>query len=270
MASTLTLQYQAVDPDANTTTPWVRLEQEPVRSGSLTQTDLLTMLALVQAGTSAKAYRPADCVAYVQGDIAHADLAIHAYPSALDLAYTLTPLLVELGQVTALRQERDFDLIVPMSASVDLPFLMDNLSLTWQTPCYTRFGQQTSPPAITINGAKLELSAEVFGVLRVRGQALGFRHALHFQVAKDLGSSLSNIVPVVTAAWTDPEQGQQTERLEIELPDCLTDLLALCPDGITERAHALGSVTDPDEDIVPVVYYSTCTGHVLALRYERP
>lgn len=270
MAATLTLQYQPAEAASAQPAPWVRLEQEPVRSGDLTQTDLLTMLALVQAGTSAKAYRPADCVAYVQGDIAHADLAVYAYPSALDLAYTLTPLLVDLGQVTALRQERDFDLIVPMASSVDLPFLMDSLSLTWQTPCYNRFGQQTSPPVITYSGTTLELSAEVFGVLRVRGQALGFRHACHFQMAKNLGSSLSDIVPVITAAWTDPEQGQQTERLEIELPDCLTDLLALCPDGITERAHALGSVTDPDEDVVPVVYYSTCTGQVLALRYERP
>lgn len=270
MAATLTLQYQPAEAASGQPAPWVRLEQEPVRSGALTQTDLLTMLALVQAGTSARAYRPADCVAYVQGDQAHADLAVYAWPSSLDLDYTLTPLLVELGQVTSLRQERDFDLVVPMADSVDLPFLMDALSLTWQTPCYNRFGQQVGPPGITHTGASLDLSAEVFGVLRVRGQALGFRHACHFALAKDLGASISDITPVVTAAWTDPDQGQQTERLEIELPDCLTDLMALCPDGISQRAHALGSVTDPDEDIVPVVYYSTCTGQVLALRYERP
>jgi hypothetical protein len=270
MPSTLTLQYQAADPAASTTTPWVRLEQEPIRSGALTQTDLLTMLALVQAGTSAHAYRPADCVAYIQGDQAHADLAVYAWPSRLDLAYSLTPLLVELGEVAALRQERDFDLVVPMSTSVDLPFLMDSLSTTWQTPCYNRFGQQVGPPAITHTGARLELSAEVFGVLRVRGQALGFRHALHFAMAKNAGSSITDITPVLTATWTAPDQGPQTERLEIDLPDCLTDLLALCPDGISQRAHALGQVTDPNEGVVPVIYYSTCTGQVLALRYERP
>ena len=267
--TTIALSYQATD-QASADAPWVRLEQEPVRSGALTETDLLTMLALVQAGTSARAYRPADCVAYIKGDQAHADLAVYAWPSRLDLAYTLTPLLVELGQVTALRQQRDFDLVIPMATSVELPFLMEAVTLAWQTPCCNRFGQQVGPPGISVTGASLELSAEVFGVLRVRGLALGFRHALHFAMAKSAGAAITDITPVLTAAWLDPDQGQQTERLEIELPDCLTDLLAICPDGVSQRAHALGQITDVSDDGVPVVYYSTCDGRVLALRYERP
>ena len=47
-ASTLAITYQVAD-QASAAAPWVRLEQEPVRSGALTETDLLTMLALVQA-----------------------------------------------------------------------------------------------------------------------------------------------------------------------------------------------------------------------------
>ena len=44
---------------------------------------------------------------------------------------------------------------------------------------------------------------------------------------------------------------------------------AALPDGglIADR----GSVSVSDqEDLVPVVYYSACTGNVLALRYEQP
>jgi hypothetical protein len=73
----------------------------------------------------------------------------------------------------------------------------------------------------------------------------------------------------VIARWTDGDGEPANAQLALALPGCLEQLLEACPDGglIADR----GSVSVSDqEDLVPVVYYSACTGNVLALRYEQP
>ena len=265
-ASQLTIAYAGRS--GAVTAPWVRLAQEPVSSAPLTDEDLHIMLAMVRSGVSARAYRPRDCAAYVAGNQAMADLAVHAWPSALDLPYTLLPELVTAEAPTLWKQEREFDLVVAMSASASLPCVMEHCTLDWQTPCYNRRGVQVPAPMPALDGTTVRLDAEVFGVLRVRGVAVGYRHGLRFAMAKTGASAISDIKPAVAVFWRD-SQGRQSKRLELALPACLTDLLALCPDGGTVRDHQFVRLEE-DEETVPVVYYSPCSGGFLAVRYERP
>ena len=262
----LTLIYTA--PAATTARPRVRLEQAPVSSNRLTLTDLSAMVALIASGISAQTYQSRDCEAWVAGDMVYADLVAYAWPTTLDLEYQLSGDLVEPGAVTRIEMEREFDLVVPMRDRVELPFLVRNARLEWQTPCYSQLGEIVDRPTLRIEGDQLHLDAEVFGVLRFRGLALGYRHALHFAMAKNMQESITQLEPALTALWMDGEE-QQSEWLRLQLPGCLETLLAACEDGVLLRERVFGVVTGPDE-LVPVVYYSACTGQVVELRYERP
>nr|WP_321465167.1 hypothetical protein [uncultured Desulfobulbus sp.] len=264
-AHILSLAYSGPASDSGDS---IELEQKAVSSAQLTDSDLQTMLAMAISGVSARAYKQPGCEAYIVGSTAHADLALYVWPTRLDLAYSLTASLLSVGDAVELRQERDFDLVVELADSVGLPFYSENIQATWQTPCYNARGEVVAFPALITTPTKIELDATVFGVLRIRCTARGYSHSLSFFMAKDGVSSISNLTPTVTAAWGSGDDAQATS-LDIDLPACLESLLAACKDGTTYRESVYGSV-DEDEDLVPTIYYTPCSGRMLMVRNERP
>lgn len=252
----------------------MRLEQEPVdkRSGLL-QADIDRMLALVLSGQSARRYKPARCAAWVRETTVGADLVVHAWPVPEDLEYTFEAVGCEAAEPTRVQVEGEFDLVVDMTTSVDLPASFAGLTYTWQTPCFNRFGEQVPQPAITVHPARLELAAEVFGVLRIAGSAIGDRYAITYTVPKmQAGQVLKyDDLPeaAIIARWTGADGEPDNDQLDLALPGCLADILAACPDGSLIADRTTVQVSEPEE-LVPVVYYSACTGNVLALRYEQP
>jgi len=255
-------------PAASAGSVWVHLEQQPVSSSQLTDSDLQTMLALVMSGTSARTYRPASCEAYLTGSSVVAELGLYVFPSNMDLAYTLESELLDIGPKTAISMEREFDMVVGFDTEIDLPFIADNLQLTWQTDCYSKYGVVVDQPEITAQPTRLSFAAEVFGVLRVRCTARVYLHPLTFAMAKDAEQSITDIQAAVEVTWDDGS-GDQSDSIDIELPACLENLLAACIDGTTITESVFGSVTDEDE-IVPFIYYSPCSGRMLTVRNERP
>lgn len=271
MSTALTITYT---PTATTSGADIRLTlaQEPVdkRSGLL-QADLDRMLALVLSGQSARRYKPARCAAWVRETTVGADLVVHAWPVPEDLVYTLEAVGCTADPPTRVQVEGEFDLVVAMTTSVDLPATFAGLAYTWQTPCYNRFGEQVQAPAITVHPARLELDAEVFGVLRITGQAIGDRYAITYTVQKMQAGQVLRYEDLpeaaVMARWTDADGEPDNAQLDLALPGCLADILAACPDGSLVADRGSVSVSD-QEELVPVVYFSACTGQVLALRYE--
>jgi len=255
-------------PAASAGSVWVHLEQQPVSSSQLTDADLQTMLALVMSGTSARTYRPSSCEAYLTGSSVVAELGLYVFPSNMDLAYTLESELLDIGPKTAISMEREFDLVVGFDAEIELPFIADNLQLTWQTDCYSKYGVVVDRPEITSDSTKLSFSSEVFGVLRVRCNARGYYHTLTFAMAKDADQSITDIQAAVEVTWDDGS-GAQSDALDIDLPPCLETLLEACDDGTTITESVFGSVTNEDET-VPFIYYSPCSGRLLTVRNERP
>jgi hypothetical protein len=261
-AQTLTITYSQ---ESVTADQWMRMEQQPVSSNRLTAADLQAMLALVQSGTSARAYKPPGCEASVLADQVVADLTLKVWPSSLELPYTLAGDLVTVGAKYALQEWHEFDLIIPMADRVELPYLCEGVTVTWQTPAYTRQGVEIQPPAITTSPTGLRMDAEVFGVLRIRCLALGWSHPLRFAMAKTDAIAITSLKPAVTLTWAGGD-----ERLDLKLPGCLEALLAFCPDATSKRARALSTVDNEDDELVPVVYWSPCSGRMLAMRMERP
>lgn len=268
--SALTIAYtpaeQTVAPRAALT-----LEQEPVPvAPRLTYADLMAMLHLVMAGTSARAHRPADCPVAAGGGQVLIDTAVYVWPDPLDLAYDLRATLGELGTVEQFCQEREFDVVLAFETEHELPFLVEDVAWSWSAlPCWDRFGRDVGRPSVEISGRTIRTSGEWLGVIRLRATAVGYRHPLSLRFAKDDTFAITNIRAAATAEWTDPETGEQENTaLDLGLPGCAEDLLALCPDGLMVRDH-IYNVSSPD-DLVPVVYYNACTGHVIGLRYEKP
>jgi hypothetical protein len=252
-----------------TADPWVRLEQPQVNTGRLTSADLQTMLAMVRVGQSAAEYRQPDCPVSVTSEQMTIPLTFWVWPSDIALAWSIQPELISItSQPKSLRQERDFDLVVEMKTSVDLPFYASTLSSEWQTPSYNNRGEEVERPTITHDGSNIRLSTEVFGVLRIRCTAEGWQCGGDVTFQMQPGVKISDVHPAVTVTWQAPDEVVLTQRLELNIPACAEDLLAYCPDGTTVRRRS--RVSSEQVSTIPVVYYSPCDGRVLEVRYELP
>jgi hypothetical protein len=262
--------------------PRLLLEQAPVAAGDLSLVDLANMLAMVRAGISAKTYVADSCAASVVGGLVVAQLTLYVWPSLPDQAYTLTaaiPEWTEIATAVAVEQERDFDLVVEMTDTVDLPCLAADLVAAWQSPAITARGVVVDPPAVSgydvaagkmvplagphgpIN--RLRLDREIFGVLRIRCRALGYKHALTMHIPKTAVVKITDIEEVITAAWTLTDATTETATQDITLPACVATLLEACPDGSTIGDR--GSVTDDEDELIPQLRYNTCTGQPLGI-----
>ena len=198
------------------------------------------------------------------------DTAVYVWPFPLTLAYDLRATLGELGGAEQFRQGRDFDVVIAFEAEHQLPFVVEDASWSWSAlPCFDRFGRDVGRPSVEIGPREIRTSGEWLGVIRLRCTAVGYRHQLSMRFAKDDTFAITNIRAAATAEWTDPESGErENTALDLDLPGCAEDLLALCPDGLMVRDH-IYNVSSPD-DLVPVVYYNACSGSVIGVRYERP
>lgn len=283
----ITLSYSGDAASGNE--PRILLEQKPVPAGQLSLTDLTNMLALVRSGISARSYIADSCPATIVGGLVLVPLTLFVWPSMPDLDYTLTaalPAWTTIGEAVAFEQERDFDLIVPAASAIDLPCLAASLELTWQTPAITKNGVVIDPPAISgydtaldqwgpitaSNGPinRIRLEREVFGVLRVRCRALGYRHAINLAIPKDGEHKLTDIEESITAAWQLSDGGTDTVTHDLALPSCVSSLLEACESEPNRTPGNRSEVTDPEE-LIPELRYSTCDGLPIGIvRMVRP
>lgn len=262
ITASLTVNYTQEEQSSG---DWLRLSQASVTSNKLTNEDLEVMLALVQSGVSAHAYKPSNCEASILSDRVIADLTLKVWPSDIDIVYDLSSELLTIGAAKSLQEWHEFDLIVPMASKVDLPYLCESPTLVWQTPTYNSRGEEVEKPDITKAGTTLYLSDEVFGVLRVKCLAEGWQHNLQFSWIKTEWQAITNVKLVVSASWVGG-----VESITLELPGCLEALLAFCPDGNSKHSHGQSTVDSEEDEVIPVVYYSPCSGKVIAVRQERP
>ncbi len=265
---TESLSISFAGPGSDTTPDrWLHLEQKaiPAVVSYANLYDLIQMYNRAASGLSATTWQKQDCPVEITGpNTARVTLDLYVWPSSLDLAYSLSAGMGTISDPERIDLEREFDLVVPLTDTVDIGFLFDG-SLAWQTEAVNRSGEVVPQPDARIENGRLFLSAPVFGVLRLAGIASGYRHSVAMEWTIDEASRITGIRNSVIAAWVDDDGRTQTETLDLEIPDCVADMLATCPEDDTWAT--LASVTTPD-DRVPTIYYSTCTGRVLALRYE--
>lgn len=269
MNPSLTIPFQALlDATAERPRVWLELEQDltalPVETGEANLTDLVAMYNLARSGIPAATYRKTVCpVEYLDESTAVVTLPFFVWPSVLGLPYSLDGGRAEISGPELVEIDRDFDLVVGLTDRVDMGLLFDGTA-TWQTPCIDRYGRVVSPPRFVIENGQVVLDAEVFGVLRMTGRAKGYRHQWRLEIAAVDENRVSGLRGSVIASYQDGGK-LATKTLDLEIPACVQDALATCPDD--GKFQVFGSVTTVERQTT--VYYSTCTGHVLDVRYER-
>lgn len=264
---TITYSGKAL-PVGTTSSAGLTLEQMPLPA-PIGTANLQAMLSSVTSGLAAASYSPPDCPATILDGQVIIPLTVWVWPSGLSLEYQLSAALGEIGPPVRIEQEREFDLVINFASETVLPFFCADLSWGWsEMGAYDRMGRLVDPPpAVTSDGTKVTTSGDWLGVIRVRCRAIGYAHAVTMTLPKSAATKVTDIKNSVTAAWDQDGHGQAIS-LDLKIPSCVEDLLAMCPDGAYVRDRVLGSVTK--EELVPVVYYNDCNGQVLVVRYERP
>jgi hypothetical protein len=284
----------------------LHLEQEdiPLSLRNATLEDMVQMFNRAVSGLSARSYQIDKCSAATvssDGTIV-VTLKVFVWPSSLDLPYTLTAAYGHVEEAQPLQMEREIDVAVEGSDSVTLPWLMENATAWWQIPCVNEFSDPVPAPNISFDGELIKLSSPCYGVLRVRGLALGYEHTVILGISKTgnvikteqisslqiasgynggtapppqkdptgkldpLGYTITNVNIAVTAAYQGDEQNQQAEILTLKFPACVLDLLEYCPEGTLAAQDKLPSGSF-GEGPTPVVYYDTCTGRELGVHF---
>lgn len=256
------------------------LEQAPVPTGALTLSELETMLSLARSGISARAHIANNCPATIDGINVVVPITLYAWPSHAQ-PYSLNQAIsawTTIADGVAIEQERDFDLVVENTATIDLPCLAKSCTVSWQIPAILANGREIEPPDIAgydLNQStlvsldqphgpinRLVLARACFGVLRVRCTAVGYQHAITLTIPK-ADTKISDIEETVTGSWNLIGGTTDATTLRLTLPSCVETLLAACYDDTTVGDH-LGGVKETKTR--KQLRYSTCTGAVLGYR----
>ena len=263
----LSISLVAAPTADSTQSVWINVEQDipDAYDQAATYADLVQMMAYARSGESARKYRKAGCTATFYEDTVSFDLLVYVWPSHLDLAYQTKVTLGTVGPGESVAMEREGNVVFGLTDSVELPCVMDLASIAWVSGCCNEYSEKIVPPAITHDGAYITLDESCFGVLRIAGNARGYKHTVTITVEKTEADSISSLAPVLTVSYADADGEIQTKELELKIPQCIIDYLETCPNGLIMSGSA--DVTTPGEPVA-VVYYSTCTGNVLALKYE--
>jgi len=268
----------------------VRLEQiVPAETSKFANVrDLYQAWLLAASGQPARLYRAGGCPIEFEGSTVRFFLGFYAWPSDPALPYNLTASLGQLGPGQRVEMAREYSEFVDNASIVALPFFMEDITATWETPTYTRYGERIPPPAISAAGIEAEFAREVFGAVRIAGTAIGDYHVVTVEVDKtawkeegqeppapsrgdvvivtDLtpeklnADKIANIEITVTVTWEQPDGTLGTDQLRLEIPQCVLDVLSFCPGGAPY--YLLWCEKSSDRQ----VYYSGCTGEVISVR----
>jgi len=266
----LSVTYQSSSTVANVRDDvWLELEQDDVSpaSGKTDFSLLRDMITLAAAGVSARLAVSRSCPVAIGSSQVHVPLGFIAWVSDVDLPHSVSANMGTLSAGVLTRREVDLDVVVDFRASKDLPWITESARAEWQTGCWNRLGESVDPPEVTVSGSVLEVAAEVFGVLRLSGIALGMHYVLLLTFDRQTGYKITDVAPVVTATWSDDSGEAQARSLRLTVPDCVERHLAFCPNKVP---MILVNTSEAEGDPIPVVYYDSCTGKQIgAVQYRR-
>lgn len=266
--------------------PSLRLTLEPeyvdVSRGRATLADIDAMLALARSGASARHRQIARCkwASWAENGDLLVTLALWVWPSAIDLPYSLTlPPGVTSAAPALVREPRDTKRwIAGGGGEVELPWLLEDAAFGWHPNIgvWDAWSRPASAPAIEQDRARLNLKGErgVYGVLTIRGTAVGWRHDLAIRYPTGEADPEAPAISVsgaddfeVAATWRDENGEEREETAAVVIPECVRALLEECPDGSTR----VGSIrVRPAPGPRPVtVYYNTCNGRVLKIKRDK-
>ncbi len=259
--------------------PSVTLLSPLYASSKVTKEDIKQMLDAARSGKSARSVIAKNCsyVRFYPNGKIEIRLPFSAWPTDPDMDYNLSVGGGELFGPRILHRSQPFDLIFQGDEHKEYPFYMESQSVAAEMPFFNPDGKEISP-SVSYNAHSLTLSESAYAAFRVRGTAFGHGYLVKITMNKkqevdveneDGSTEKKNIwvklsVPAVPVlcSWEYKDGSEGTAQMDLQVPDCVRALLESCPDGdpLGDGVH----VNDPN--ITLEVYYSTCTGKVVAVR----
>lgn len=278
----LHIQYQGIDLVDTSQDIWINLEQAdlPVYGGNVSLNDILNMSTIARQQETAFSYRMDDGIYFSDsGDTINIPLSFYVFPSSMGLSYSLQIPQGELSDRVVINLAKTGNVVVPLSTSVSFKALVNNVNLTWQTPCYNEHGNILSAPNYTVSNNKIELDNQVFGVLRGSFNYIGYKYTLTLSFTKAetaeehpftvIGlkniintqtnyNSITNIQTTVICTYMDENGEEQQESLDLQIPKSAEMYLSDCPNGASRVVRR-----DEKEMCHTIYYYSVCDGSII-------
>lgn len=251
------------------------IEGEPVdpMTNNPSLSDLAAMLRYARSGLSAREYQLDRCrwaTLHADGTL-EVQLSCFVWPSRPELVYSLAlPGIATPGPVEAVQLSRQWKFWISGRGLLELPWRLEEAGFSWQPgfSCVNEFSAPIPAPELRHEYATIEVLGKqsCYGVLVVRGTAVGLRHVFTLSFAKiegngELYSTDIESVPV-SASWVDEDGETRTATAEVAIPPCVRDLLETCSDGRALLGMRVKRNATEGRDIA----YSTCTGRVLGMR----
>ena len=245
--------------------------------------DIDSMLAMAMAGISS-VNRLIDRCRWAKwgenGDLI-VTLGLYVWPSDINLKYELSlPGNATSSEPVRVKVSRSQKYWVDGSRTIELPWLLENATCSWNRAagCVDAFSEPVSPPEVEYEQAQVSVKsdADVYGVLEVSGQAVGWLHEITITYQKmaeggdenqpedtpKLNSIEAEDIPV-SVTWKNETGEIQTEEEDLVVPPCVVELLAACDDG---HIKTYVDLKESKDKFVWNIYYSSCDGTMLGRR----
>lgn len=239
----------------------INLEQIGVGQYShLSQYDIVQMMTLASYGQSAGTYKLQDCPIEITENNVHLWLEFYVWTTDLNLEYEIATTLGTLTESEKVYIPKEVDVIFEGKATVELPWLIEEYEIIWQTPNIDSKGQIIETQDVRVEGVSLVVDTPIFGVARLKCNAVGYKYTNDIVVVKEIDMRVTDLKSVITATW---EENQVTE-LKLEVPGCAQAYLERCPAGV-------GFLNQDCKDRPKVdIWYSTCDGDTLHIGQTDP
>lgn len=256
MGTALTIAYQG-DAAPSPRTSWLVAEQADMPGdGKVGWALLQQMLRYARMGVSATAALVAGCPVEIEGDTVRIPLKVNVYPSDMDMPYSLSPAYGEVvGLPTLVKVWREVDLVFDMQAARDVAELLidpETMVYGWESPCFNERYQQIDEQPMTWSGGVFSVPQTLFGVARVKCQAIGWQHSIVMEFTRVADQKISGIENSVTITWAG-----EPLVVALKCPPCVEQLLNYCGRNSLSFGPKDPTVTKVD------AWVNECSGELL-------
>jgi hypothetical protein len=237
----------------------VTLEQDII-TDTLSINDISQMISAARLGISASKYKNNNCPVFIGENSITVNLDFYSWPEDLYMDYNVSISQGELKNLGSIQVDKNFDTIIPAKDKLKFPYIIDDFSLDWITPCVSDRGQLVQIPDYTFNDNTIEFEYPIFAVIYVTGKAVGYKHSAIITVDKDPNMRIVDLECIARADWG---VDKDTE-IHLKVPECAQSYLQLCP--------TIFKYINVDCDDLPRVniMYSICDGSVLHIDTTDP
>lgn len=252
--------------------------------------DIYYMWLQAVTGKSAMLMRPISCPVEFDGETINIYLGFYVWLSDENIQYSLSSTFGEISVGQKIKKNRELSKFINNSNTVKFDYIMKDVSIEWEMPCYNSIGQEIPRPGYKILQTGIRFDYPVFSCIRIKGKAIGYYHLCKISLNKKIEEEelsqeeivdqehyerggedyfiitpsnktrlnsfkIENLESTINCLWGK----DKTEQMRLILPKCVEEVLSFCPDMFKVVVLWCSKISTRQ------VYYSTCNGSLVAI-----